>query len=1054
MSSDPNMPLPSLAPTGLEWENETLVSLGKEAPSATFVPYGTEAEALTQPREASSFVKSLDGRWKFHWSGVPQTRPVGFHDPAYRVDEWDEIAVPANWQTQGYDKPVYTNVIYPFAKEPPKVMSEPPAHYTNATDRNPVGCYQRSFTVPQEWSGRRIHLHFDGVSSFFYLWVNGRYLGFSKDSRTPAVFDITEHLVTGENSVALEVYRYSDASYLEDQDYWRLSGIYRHVTLVAAAPTRLRDFFLKPELDATLTEGCLRVEADIERAPGDAATPLQLEATLYGSEQQEIARGTATVIGTRAMLALSVANPALWSAETPHLYTTLLSLKNGDGQLLDTTTSRIGFRKVEIKDGVFTINQRAVKLRGINRHEHTYQDGHAISRESMIEDILLMKRANVNHVRTAHYPNQPAWYDLCDEYGIYLVDEANIESHATGYGEASISHPPSWRDAHVERCVNMVQRDKNHPSVIIWSLGNEAGPGENFWHAAEAIRAIDSSRPLHYERNNTYVDIDSMMYPSVAHVEEEAAQLRAKPFYLCEYGHSMGNAVGNLIDYWRAIESSPQLMGGAIWEWMDHALPCRDADGTMFPAYGGDFGDHPNDGLFITDGLLFWDRQPKPAYWELKKIQQPIRASWSKAASHTILLENHNNFTPLSAYRLTWQLTADGLPMAEGEWRDLDLPPEGRLAIPYPSELPISCEGKELLFTVRATLRHDTPWAAAGHEVASEQLAVGPRPARLLDGYRKDPLPHALAPLQETADRWVATGDTFEVAISKTTGNLAHWSSRGKTILTDGPALNVFRAPIDNDWNWINGAWFIHGLHLLKPTLVECITAADGSIRSVTEWKPTGSQRPITKRFEGNVKLEDGPIPADAASFLVETSYQITATGEIEVGTKITPRGGCFVFPRLGLTFALPSEYSEVRYFGHGPWENYSDRKTCAHLGLYHTTVAEMLTPYAKPQDCGNREGIRWIEVATPAGEGVRVTALSNIYDRNTLSASVLPYSQQELLHTSHQHRLPQSTQTHLNLDARILGIGGASCGPAPLAKDWVPMKPVTMHFRLTAIVG
>ncbi len=1048
-------PLPT-APTGLEWQDETLLSLGKEPPRATSVPFLSPEDALTLPWQESPCVRSLNGAWKFHWAPNPDERPAEFHRPGFDASAWGEIPVPSNWQVQGHGTPIYTNVRFPFACRPPFVMDEPPEHYTSFGARNPVGSYLRTFTLPEAWAGRRVHVHFAGVDSFFYLWINGRYAGFSKDSRTPAIFDLTDHLLPGENVLAVEVYRYNDGSYLEDQDFWRLSGIYRDVYLVAHAPVGIRDFFLQPELDASLTAGRLAVEAELatpalafgQRA--DALAGVSLEVALYDREHRKIATGSAACAEGRANFAIEVERPALWSAEFPNLYTAVLSLKSADGALLDCVSTRVGFRKVEIVDGVFLLNNAAVKLRGVNRHEHTYRDGHAISRESMVEDILLMKRANVNHVRTAHYPNQPDWYALCDEYGLYVVDEANIESHGCGYGEGSVSHFESWRAAHLDRCVNMVRRDRNHPCILFWSLGNEAGPGENFRHATEAVRRLDPSRPVHYEGNNSFTDFDSIMYPETGWVRGEAQIPRAKPYYLCEYGHAMGNAVGNLADYWGEIERSPHLMGGCIWEWMDHALPCHDAKGLEFPAYGGDFGDQPNDGLFITDGLLFFDRRPKPTYWEMRKVYQLLHATWATDRARTLTLENRFAFTNFSHFDVDWELAREGQIIAQGRCEPLDVAPGARASLNAPFDWGCVTPDVEHWLTLRIRLKADAPWAEAGHEVASEQLPVAQRPATPLHGITPVATPFAEGTLtvEENEEAWRVLGPDFEFAWSKQSGALALWRAAGRDLFDSPPELDAFRAPADND-RVFRDAWFVHGLHKLEPRLLELrretgpgVPAA--AFRSVVEWKAAEGETAESHARESKIRLTPRPLPEDAASFRVETDYQVDGAGVLHVVCRIEPGGGGnLVLPRLGLAFFLPKEYRLVRYYGRGPWENYPDRKSGAFFGEYEQPLEAMFTAYGKPQECGNRENVRWIELRAPGGGGVRFSA------EKEFCASALPWRAMELVRAPHAHELPPSRQTVVHLDANVLGVGGGSCGPATLERDRVRMMPVTLAFRV-----
>ncbi len=1030
-------------PTGKEWKNETLLSLGKKRPVATSVPLAEAPAGAALPAKwESPFVSSLNGKWKFHWVNHPDRRVRDFYAASCDDSKWDQITVPANWQTEGYDTPVYTNVTFPFAPKPPSVMEEPPKHYTNYKDRNPVGSYRRTFTVPESWAGRRIELHFDGVDSFFYLWINGTYVGFSKDSRTPAVFEITRHLRPGENSVALEVYRYSDASYLEDQDFWRLSGIYRDVFLVARAPLAIGDFFLRPELDETLGKGLLHIDADLDG--GTAPEGAALEVVVRDGDNQEQARGRAVVKAGKVSFEVPVSHPRLWSAESPALYGAVLTLLGKDGEVLDRVAARIGFRRIEIRDGVFLFNGVALKLKGVNRHEHEYRTGHTVTRQGMIDDIFLMKRANVNHVRTAHYPDVPEWYDLCDEYGIYVLDETNLESHGMQYGADSLSHPKSWRAAHEARAVAMVERDKNHPSVIIWSMGNESGPGENFVHEAAAIRAVDRSRPVHYEGNSVPADLDSVMYPSVGDVIREASGARLKPYYICEYGHSMGNAVGNLNDYWTPIHASPHMLGGCIWEWMDHALPKKDKQGREFPAYGGDFGDQPNDGLFITDGLLFFDRTPKPAYWELKKTYQPLAAAWSPTRPLTAVLENRFAFTDFSAYRLSWELWTEEKRVSGAEWKELSLRPGERTELNIPIDPTKLSRGKHHWIMIRLTLKEAAPWAKAGEEIAWEQLPLNTAI------FRPDPAPVQPSKgfaVSKGKNGWTVRGKGMELFWDRRSGALAKWSFKGAALLSAPPALAVFRAPFDND-RWVAESWFAHGLHQLRSKAVEATCEKDASgvivLRSVVDWKAAKGAA-LSGFLTGHIGLKPQPLPSDAASFRVVSIYRIGGDGVIAARYEVTPRGANLVLPRLGIEFPLPGEYRHIAYLGRGPHENCSDRNHGAAFGHYEAELADFWTPYAKPTDCGSRTGVRWIEVRSKrrGGRGLRVETPQGMV------ATPLPYRQMEIVNASHVHELPKSSGTFLTIDERQLGVGQGSCGPATLERDRIRMDAAAFEFVL-----
>jgi beta-galactosidase len=1037
----------SRQPGGHEWCDETLLSLGKKRPVATSVPLADEPPLTgLLSKWDSPYVASLNGKWKFHWVNHPDRRIRNFHETSFDDTKWKEINVPSNWQTESYDKAIYTNIIYPFAVRPPSVMEEPPHAYTSFRDRNPVGAYRRSFELPLEWEGRRVEIHFEGVDSFFYLWINGTYVGFSKDSRTPAVFEIGPLLVPGHNSIAVEVYRYCDASYLEDQDFWRLSGIFRDVFLVARAPVALGDFFLRPELDATLQDGVLQLDADLD---GQVTAPkgTRLELIVRDDQGKECVRGAEEFHLGKVSLRLPVPAPRLWSAESPALYTAILTLRDGAGAQLDRVAARIGFRRIEIRNGVFLFNNVPLKLKGVNRHEHEYRSGHRVTHEGMLEDLMLMKRANVNHVRTAHYPDVPEWYDLCDAYGLYVLDEANVESHGMSFGAASLSHVKSWRAAHEARARAMVHRDKNHPCVILWSLGNEAGPGENFLHEAEAIRAIDRGRPIHYEGNSAVADIDSVMYPSVADVEYEASVNRPRPYYLCEYGHSMGNAVGNLADYWRPILASPHLMGGCIWEWMDHALPAVDRQGREYPAYGGDFGDQPNDGLFITDGLLFFDRTPKPAYWELKKIYQPMAAAWSPDRPLTVLLENRFAFTDLSSHQVGWELwSEDGL-ISRGAWKQLAVRPGEKAELAIPIEVERLPRGKFHWIMIRLTRSEATPWSEAGAEIAWEQLFIETKP------FRPSPTPPKPAKglaLTKSRNGRTIRGKGMELFWDRRSGAIERWTCRGVPLLSSAPALSVFRAPVDND-RWAVESWFAHGLHQLRPRTLETTCEKDAKgvlvLRSVNDWKATRGAR-LDGFMSGHLRLKGCPLPPDAAAFRVVSTYEIDGDGVVSARYEVTPRGANLVLPRVGIEFSLPPEYRRIRYLGKGPHENYCDRNHGAAFGRYEADLADFWTPYAKPTDCGSRTGIRAIEVRSSFR---RARGLRFEMDREMI-ATPLPYRAMEIVPASHVHELPPSSGTFLTIDSRQLGLGQNSCGPPTLERDRIRMDACEFSFRIRAV--
>lgn len=759
------------APAETEWESPSVLALNKEQPRASFYPFADIESALKLfPQDDSRFWKSLDGKWKFSWVKNPELRPRDFYKKEFDISAWDEIDVPSNWNIAGLSKkgnahhkyglPIYVNQLVIFEHEmkvgdwKKGVMREPKdKRRTTYEYRNEVGSYRRNFTVPADWTNRQIFLNFDGVDSFFYLWVNGVYVGFSKNSRDPACFDITKYVVPGETAtIAAEVYRNSDASFLEAQDMFRLPGIFRSVSVYSTPKIFIRDIFVK-----TSAAGTAEISAEVENRSADDKEPgARIRYSLYQNELYgdvpagaqpvavtEVAAGVpdAGETADAETATIALADAKLWSAEEPNCYTLVVELLDTEGSVTQTTAVQTGFRTAEIKETTdefgntgrwFFVNGKTVKLKGVNRHETSPSRGHAVTRAEMETDIKLMKRANINHVRNSHYPNAPYWYFLCDRYGIYLEDEANIESHEYYYGKESLSHPPEWRAAHTARVMEMANRNKNHPCIVIWSLGNEAGPGKNFEYAYEALKALDTSRPVQYERNNEIVDMGSNQYPSVAWVEYAAAG-KAKikyPFHISEYAHSMGNAVGNLQDYWDKIESSNYILGGAIWDWIDQSLYNWDAaTGTRFLAYGGQFGDFPNDGQFVMNGLVLGDRTPKPQYFEVKKVYQNVGVKavvGEGVPAGTIEIFNKNYFKDLADdYEAVWSLSEDGKTVASGKLEFGSVPARTSVRVQiFPiAGAPMRADA-EYFATVEFKLKEDKFWAPAGYTQMAEQILI------------------------------------------------------------------------------------------------------------------------------------------------------------------------------------------------------------------------------------------------------------------------------------------------------------------------------------------
>ncbi len=840
-----------------DWENPQVLGHNKEAGHATLIPFADVSSALAAhadlivDRYASPYILSLDGSWRFHHAPNPQASPADFYLPGFDVSGWDEIDVPSNWQLQGerfaqghpkYDVPVYTNITYPFPIDRLPGVPE---------DDNPIGCYRRTFVVPESWQGRQIFVHFEGVDSAFYLWLNGKMVGYSQDSRVPAEFNLTSYLVSGENVLAVRVYRWSDGSYVEDQDFWRLSGIFRSVYLWAAPPVHVRDFWIRTELDDDYTDGTIHVRAKVYNYGAEEERHDRLEVQLYdagGSAVLATAMTAPVVVDAEAetMLELdqAISGPQKWSDETPYLYTVLLTLRDEAGGIREVVGCRIGFRQVTLKDGQIHVNGMPILIKGVNRHEHDPVTGHTIALESMIADIRLMKQFNINSVRTSHYPNDTRWYDLCDRFGLFLFDEANLESHGVW---DRLAKDPAWEDAFVDRAVRMVERDKNHAAVIVWSLGNESGYGPNHDRMANWVHVNDPTRLVHYHPagDAPIIDILGPMYPSVAQIIDMAGKSdETRPVVMCEYAHSMGNSTGNLKEYWDAIAAYPRLQGGFIWDWMDEGIRQVTDDGREWFAYGGDFGDHPNDGNFCADGLLGSDRSPHPALWEYKKVLEPVHVAAADLESGRITVSNHYRFINLSHLSMTWVVTE--IEPADNQSR---IPAEnvlqtGTLAVPaiapgasqeisLPIHIPAVKPGADYWLMVHFALAVDTLWANCGHELAWVQFLLPFEKVLWGEEVAKG---HDVTVIDD-ARELVVQGPNVRAVFDSDSGCLAEYSTHGVQLVKRGPVFNVWRAPTDNDVNtWGNQRAAIHwrevGLDRLQEE-VDGVTAVATSSESI-----------------------------------------------------------------------------------------------------------------------------------------------------------------------------------------------------------------------------
>ena len=1025
----------SIAQTA-DWENEKIFGINKEPAHVTYIPYANAEQALRDVSGSSPYYSSLDGYWKFHWVKQPSERPVDFYRTDFNDAQWKTIAVPCNMELQGYGTPIYTNITYPFATDPPKVMGSAPKGWTVTKEPNPVGSYRHYFDVPADWKGKEIFIHFNGVQSAFYIWVNGQKVGFSENSMSPAEFNLTKYVKPGKNLVAVEVYKYSAGSYLEDQDMFRFSGIFRSVFVYATPKVRLRDYFTLSDLSSDFSSARFSVKAALRNYADRISSQDQLEVNIYQPDgsllnNDVFASKTIAPLSTNEeknyLLEGRVDHPLLWSAEEPNLYKVVLTLKNKNGGIEEVLASEFGFRKVEIKDSRLFVNGKPVLLKGVNRHEVHPAYGKTVPLATMIRDIQLMKQYNINTVRTCHYPDDPAWYKLCDEYGLYVIDEANLETHGM---EDKLTRDPKWKPAYIDREVRLVERDKNHPSVIIWSMGNESWGGENFVAGRAAILNLDKSRPIHYEGQNEIADIESSMYPSVATLTEEGEKQSPKPFFMCEYAHAMGNAVGDLKEYWDAIESHKRLIGGCIWEWVDQgvnkAIP-GDTKGKTFFAYGGDFGDQPNDGTFSIKGLVTSDRQKKPELEEVKKVYQYLKIMPEDLLNGKINVINKYSFTNLDKFDLAWSLAADGKVIQSGVLPVLNLPPGQSTIINIPYSKPMSLPGSEYWLTISFKLRGDNLWAKQGHTVAWEQMLM---PFEKTEKTAISYVDIGNINVVENNHTVSIHGKAFDISFDKTTGTISSLAYGSRTIISNaenGPMFNLYRARMDNDRTKERGPYI--------------------------EWSRAGydSLRYALKSFvfkqvnDKKVSLTTVTDAVTHSGFKVTTTiaYTVYGNGFIDVNAKFNPGRNDLDIPRLGLRMFLNEGLENVEWYGRGPHENYSDRKESADFGQYQNTVNEMLEPYEKPQGMGNREDVRWLKVADSENKGIVIVA------NGKLNFTTLHYTDQDLSKADHLYQLKPRKETVLSLDYEQLGIGNASCGPTPLPQYYVPVKPADISFTI-----
>lgn len=1007
------------------WENQNLLGQNRRAPRAFLPPQ----HSGTKPTFG---VMSLNGPWKFQLVDNPHLAPENFFAKDFDDRNWKTLAVPSHWQLNGYGHPHYTNIDYPFPLDPPFVP-----------DENPTGLYRKSFKLDAAFAGRRKILRFEGVDSAFRVWVNGREIGMSKGSRLAAEFDLSDDLVAGENAVAVQVVKWSDATYLEDQDMWWLSGIFRDVLLISEPEISLHDLFVRTDLDASLQKADLVIDAELGGLGECEVLAILKDPSGKTVTEENWGRHRLEKNKTlRLEKKIAVSNPLLWNAETPHLYELTLRILGKDNA---DYRQKVGFRNIRIDQGRFLVNGAPILFRGVNHHDTHPVRGRAVTEADILEDLLLMKRHNINAVRTSHYPSTPAFYRLCDELGLYVICECDLETHGFHYkvGE-NPSHWPEWKAAYLDRMSRMVEAYKNHASIVMWSLGNESGFGENHIAMTEATKRRDATRPVHYEggtrllrydgTNDYYKhpdqgdvsrafdasDVASYMYPSPEELDKLAKKYPERCHILCEYAHAMGNGPGGLRDYQKIFDTVPNAPGGFVWEWADHAIQVNGKDGTFWYAYGGDFGDVPNDGNFVADGLVYPDRKPSPGLIEYKQVIQPVTVE--RVDEKNLRLHNRYDFVDLAHLQAEWSLLKNGGEVGSGECELSTLKARSSSTLPIPPKaLALVSPNAEFALTLRFFHRHKTNWAAKHHEVASAQVIL----TQFSD--KKISLRNGSASVDETKTSLRVQAGENEFCFDKVFGRLASWKYRGEDLITAGPKLNLWRAPIDNDAWWAPGRFF----HVWKEARLHQITQRTNAF--------------TFKKKDGSVLVRiETRIAPPVLKWGIETVFEYELSGH---GMKLTvngiPKGNLPHLPRLGMEWYLPLTFQHVRWYGRGPGESYADSQEAALLGIYAAKVPELETPYIYPQENGNREDTRWASFT--ASKGVGLLALGEP-EFNFSIHNVLP---EDFEKARHPREIKRRNFLCLHLDDRQCGIGTGSCGPSTYEAYRIPPAPFAFSQTL-----
>ncbi len=1014
-----------------DWENPLCFERNKEQAHTTLMPYESFEKAIAANRRDSAYRYDLNGEWKFTMVRNQNEVPEDFFDPKFNVDAWDTVPVPSNWQMLGYDEPIYTNFNYPIPVDMPYVPEE-----------NHMGLYRKSFEIPGDWKDRQVFIFFEGVDSAMYLWINGELVGYSQGSRLPAEFNITKYVRSGNNELAVQVFRWSDGTYLEDQDMWRMSGIYRDVYIYSTPNVHLRDYYIHTDLDSEYKNVHFWMETKVMNYTRKEQQDHKISVSFYDpngkkldvkGEEAKSFHVEKAMTDSFCHFDMDIENPLKWSAEKPNLYTMVLTLYDAEGNITEYQSAKIGFRSVEIKDGKILVNGQPIYIKGVNRHEHDEKTGKYVRRDTMLKDILLMKQHNINSVRTSHYPDCEEWYDLCDEYGIYLMDEADLEAH----GFMPICRDSRFAPAFLERAIRMVERDKNRPSVIIWSLGNETAYGPNHDAMSGWIHGYDRTRPVHYEParwgycGTPFVDMVSCMYPSLEWLAELGSEPGwDKPAIMCEYAHAMGNSLGGLKDYWDVIYAHEKIRGGYIWEWLDHGIKVVNEDGTEWYAYGGDFNDKPNDANFCCDGLIWPNRVPHPKMTEVKKVYQYIDIKAVDILSGKISLKNNYDFTDLDEFYGEWTLEADGIKVDSGKFQLSGAPYETKEYTVDFGKIDPSCQ--EYYLTVEIKLKKPSMWADAGYTVAYEQFKV---PVEVYAKSEPAILNIPRFDVSETQEILSIFDGCCRISFNKADGRMESYAVIGEDgkikELLKNSALNIFRAKTDNDGQ-LGEEWKNKKLDDVEEKAMDF------------SYEKTDSKVIVTSCIKA-----DTPV-CHAADY--KMVYTLSGEGKVEVELDITPDPGFETLPKIGIRFTADESLDTLSWYGLGYNENYIDKQEAALVGLYSANVDRLFTNYIYPQENGNRGGIRWSSLTDKNGKGIKISAVNGNLGENLYNTSAWKYTADIISKAKHTFDLKKIDGVTWNIDIAQNGIGTGSCGPCTFPKYRLGAEARKLRIKISPV--